>query len=118
MVTVKGNVVEFTFYRPQAGSLHLVGDFNGWREHELSMQRGSDGYWRAALTLPAGTYKFRYRADGRWFTDFAAFGVEKSPFGWDSVVRVEEAHKAAPAPKPAVLAMPRRLPAAVPVSAA
>jgi 1,4-alpha-glucan branching enzyme len=36
MVTVKGDWVEFRFYRPQAGSVDVVGDFNGWQEGQLA----------------------------------------------------------------------------------
>lgn len=88
MVTVKGNIAEFIFFRPQAQQVFVAGDFNGWHETELAMIRGDDGYWRVAVLLPPGDFKFRYRCDGRWFTDFAAFGVEHGPFGWDSIVRV------------------------------
>jgi 1,4-alpha-glucan branching enzyme len=82
--------VEFSFYRPQAQSVYLAGDFNHWRAGELLMSRQEDGYWKAWLELPPGTYKFRYCADGLWYTDFAAFGVEPGKYGFDSVVHVEE----------------------------
>jgi len=88
MVTVDGEFVEFRFFRPQARQVHLAGDFNNWRERELPMSRLADGYWLARLRLPSGDFKFKYRADGVWFTDFAAFGVEPGQFGLDSVVRV------------------------------
>ena len=87
MVTLNKDVVEFQFYRPEAQQVHLVGDFNNW-QRDLLMQRGDDGYWRVQLALPAGEFRFRYCADGAWFTDFAAFGVEPGGFGLDSVVRV------------------------------
>ncbi len=93
MVLVHGNSVEFSFYRPQAQSVHLVGDFNGWQDNALPMRRGSDGYWRLAVRLPAGTFRFRYQADGEWFVDYAAFGLDPGPFGLDSMVVVPvEAH--------------------------
>ena len=88
MVDVKGNMAEFTFYRPHADTVFLAGDFNDWRENELSMIRSQDGYWTAKMHLPAGEFKFRYCADGVWYTDYAAFGVEPGTFGLDSVVRV------------------------------
>jgi hypothetical protein len=52
------------------------------------MVRGAHGYWIARMRLPAGEFKFRYCADGEWFTDFAAFGVEPGRFGLDSILRV------------------------------
>jgi len=54
------------------------------------MRRCEDGHWELDMDLPAGTFKFRYQADGKWFTDFAAFGVEPGPGGMDSLVRVPE----------------------------
>lgn len=91
MVTVRGNWVEFRFYRPQAKEVHIAGDFNGWKQNELPMTRTEDGYWLARIRLSAGDFRFRYFADGAWFTDYAAFGVEPGQFGLDSVVRVRPA---------------------------
>ena len=67
-----------------------MGDFNDWREGELPMARKADGYWTARMRLPAGEFKFRYYADGEWYTDYAAFGVEPGEFGLDSMVRVPQ----------------------------
>lgn len=91
MVTVTDTHVEFCFYRPQADRVEILGDFNDWREGELLMQPTPDGYWRASLLLPAGVYTFRYRADGEWFTDYAAFGIEPGEHGMNSIVRVAPA---------------------------
>jgi len=91
MVAVKDNWAEFKFFRPNARMVFLVGDFNGWGENELPMACGTDGYWHARLRLPAGAFRFRYYADGQWFTDYAAFGLEQGPVGLDSVVVVKPA---------------------------
>ena len=88
MVTLKNELVEFAFYRPDAQDVQLAGDFNDWQPGQLPMVPSDDGYWTARIPLPAGEFKFRYWADGQWFTDFAAFGVEPGVFGLDSVVRV------------------------------
>jgi 1,4-alpha-glucan branching enzyme len=93
MVTVKGNLVEFNFFRPQAQQVHLVGDFNQWRKEHLPMSRQSDGYWRTRLHLPSGEFLFRYCTDGEWFTDYGAFGVQDGHMGLNSVVRVEGTEK-------------------------
>ena len=79
---------EFRFFRPNASGVFLVGDFNDWRTDQLKMVRHEDGYWVLRLPLPAGDYKFRYVADGAWYTDFAAFGIEPARFGLNSVVLV------------------------------
>ncbi|MFP3937982.1 MAG: hypothetical protein ACLFVW_06535 [Phycisphaerae bacterium] len=89
MVSIRGEVVEFKFFRPDADEVHLAGDFNGWRVGELPMQPTEDGHWLARMRLPAGDFRFRYCADGQWYTDYAAFGLEPGRFGLDSIVRVE-----------------------------
>jgi 1,4-alpha-glucan branching enzyme len=81
--------VQFSFYRPYAQSVNVVGDFNGWHESSLPMVRDRRGWWRYELRLSPGYYQFRYRCDGQWFTDYAAFGVEHSPYGLNSVLKVE-----------------------------
>lgn len=91
MVNVSNNWVEFSFYRPKAVQVHIVGDFNQWRQGELPMVRTAQGYWIARVRLPGGLYKFRYWSDGQWFADYAAFGLEYGPFGPDSVVMVADA---------------------------
>jgi len=88
MVTVTEDWVEFRFFRPSANRVHLAGDFNSWREGELRMVPSGDGYWVAKMKLPPGEFRFRYCADGEWFADYAAFGVEPGRFGLDSIVLV------------------------------
>ncbi len=92
MVTVKGNTAYFRFFRPDARSVELTGDFNEWRTGEVRMKSDPDGYWKASLRLPEGSYRFRYFADGRWYVDYAAFGLACGPFGPDGVVRIPASH--------------------------
>ena len=90
MVKVKENTVEFRFFRPQASAVFLVGDFNSWREDTLPMRRKADGYWSERLLLHEGEFRFRYLADGQWFTDYGAFGIEVGPMGTNSILRIGE----------------------------
>lgn len=90
MVTqLPDGTVEFRFYRPGARHVTLAGEFNGWHKQSLPMRMGPDGWWRYQLRLAPGCYQFRYLADDEWHTDYAAFGLEHSPFGVNSVVRVD-----------------------------
>ena len=82
--------VEFRFYRPGARQVFLAGEFNAWQEGCLSMLRDASGFWHARLALAPGEYQFRYLADGQWFNDYAAFGLEKGPFGWNSVLKIDQ----------------------------
>jgi len=65
-----------------------VGTFNQWRENHTPMEDLGDGWWGAELLLGDGLHQFRYRADGEWFTDFAAHGVEHSKWGMNSLAMV------------------------------
>lgn len=92
MVTLtRNNRVEFRFFRPQANQVYLVGDFNNWNRLSTPMQRTPEGEWIHVTDLRHGIHQFKYFADGEWFPDYAAFGLEPGPFGWNSVVVVEPA---------------------------
>lgn len=88
MVRNDGEWTEFMFYRPGARQVSIAGEFNDWRTGEATMIPTGDGYWKARMRLPAGEFRFRYCADGEWFADYAAFGVEPGRFGMDSILRV------------------------------
>jgi 1,4-alpha-glucan branching enzyme len=83
----KGMVhVTFTLPDSEAGSLHLLGDFNGWKPvHAMSRV---DGTWKASVDLePGRTYEFRYLADDdRWLNDPEADGYVANQFGSDNCV--------------------------------
>src|SRR3954462_5172556 len=79
-------MVEFRFFRPEAAAVTVAGDFNAWDRDALPMRRTTDGWWHAQVALGGGEYRFRYLADGNWFTDYASNGVEKDATGWNSVL--------------------------------
>jgi 1,4-alpha-glucan branching enzyme len=81
--------VHFSFLRPDAEGVSLSGDFNGWHKSSMPMSRDQNGWWRYRFRMAPGTYQFRYLSDGQWFTDYAAFGLERGPFGWNSVLKVD-----------------------------
>lgn len=87
----KNGLVQFSFYRPGAKSVALAADFTRWAAGALTMRPQGDGWWTAAMPLPGGEYRFRYVADGVWYTDYASYGVESSKLGgWNSVLFVPE----------------------------
>lgn len=88
MVTVSENTARFRFFRPGAKSVEVVGDFNNWHLGQIRMRPEGHGYWLVDLVMPPGCYQFRYRADGQWFTDYAAYGIVQGPLGVNSVVRI------------------------------
>lgn len=87
----------FRFRHGTPGPVFLVGDFCHWQKDHLPMRRVSEHEWMLMLRLPPGNYEFRYCAQGQWFTDYAAFGVNPNHFKeFNSVLRVPKVRAAAP----------------------
>jgi len=98
----------FRFRHATDGPVYVVGDFSGWQTDHLPMRPAEDFGWVLMIRLPPGTYEFRYVADGRWYTDYAAFGVVQNVFGeFNGLVRVPKV-KAARAPRVALPGPSRR----------
>ena|SRR5688572_29012412 len=92
MTSVRANgEVEFRFFRSGVREVRLAADFTEWQEQALSMLDEGNGWWTTRVRLGAGEYRFRYVADGQWFTDFASHGVELKKQIWNSVLVVPEA---------------------------
>jgi 1,4-alpha-glucan branching enzyme len=91
MTSVKSNgQVEFRFFRANASEVAVAGDFTQWQENAIAMRHEGNGWWVARLAIEPGEYRFRYVADGKWFTDFASHGVELKKSVWNSVLLVPE----------------------------
>ncbi|MDB5174753.1 MAG: glycoside hydrolase family 13 [Phycisphaerales bacterium] len=82
--------VEFRFFRRDVRSVLVIGDFNGWGKSGLAMSPVGDGWWTAQVRFDAGEYRFRYVADGAWFSDYAAHGLEMTKTGFNSILNVPE----------------------------
>jgi 1,4-alpha-glucan branching enzyme len=80
--------VEFRFFRPNASDVKVLGSFNQWDGDSLTLEPEGDGWWSANSAIEPGEYRFRYWADGHWFTDYASHGVEWGKHGWNSVLVV------------------------------
>jgi 1,4-alpha-glucan branching enzyme len=86
----KEGFVEFRFFRRDARDVRIVGDFDDAGDGGFAMRAGSDGWWHAKVPLQSGEYRFRYVADGAWYTDYASNGVEVTKSGVNSVLVVPE----------------------------
>lgn len=82
--------IEFRFFRAKARQVNVVGDFNQWSRTSTAMRPLGDGWWAATLRFESGDYRFRYFADGEWYTDYASNGIEKDKWGTNSVLVVPE----------------------------
>lgn len=59
---------EFRYKRPDADSVSLMSEFNGWKA--VPMTRGTDGVWKAKISLPPGTQAYKFLVNGtEWVLD-------------------------------------------------
>lgn len=82
------NALRFSLYAPQAASVALVGDFNGWGSMaEVSLKPAGKGMWSVVVPLPSGRYQYAFLVDGqRWVTDPRAEQHVNDDFGRQNAV--------------------------------
>lgn len=80
---------KFIFQHNTEGPVFIAGSFNKWNTSATPMGKVAPGRWEVILDLPPGEHQFRYYAAGRWFTDYAADGIERNPMGsYNSIIVV------------------------------
>lgn len=82
-------LVRFELVAPEARSVSLVGDFNGWDPTRLPMRDATgEGAWRIAIRLKRGTvYTYNFLMDGReWVADPSSLRQVNDGFGGTSSV--------------------------------
>ena len=59
---------EFRYKAPDAKSVELMCEFNGWKS--VPMTKGSDGVWTTKVSLSAGTHAYKFLVNGTdWVFD-------------------------------------------------
>ncbi len=83
----KSHWVHFEFIFPDAGSVCLVGTFNGWHSGVSPMIALGQGRWAKDLALPPGDYEYCLVVDGQWTPDPLATETAPNPFGGVNSIR-------------------------------
>ena len=65
---------QFAVWAPNAGSVSVIGDFNGWQPAAHPMTRMPDGGWTIRLELPHGHHQYVFLVDGQPTLDPNAMG--------------------------------------------
>lgn len=60
--------VVFKFFAPEANSVAIAGDFNGWRKDDL-LTKDDNGNWYGKFKIKPGLYQYKFIVDGRWMLD-------------------------------------------------
>ena len=72
VVLPRGNATatehEFRYKNPDAKSVELMSEFNGWKG--VSMTKGNDGVWTARVSLTPGKHAYKFLVNGTdWVFD-------------------------------------------------
>lgn len=66
--TAKADDHEFRYKAPDAKSVELMCEFNGWKS--VQMTKGDGGVWTAKVSLSPGTYGYKFLVNGTdWMLD-------------------------------------------------
>ena len=59
---------EFHYKAPDAKSVELMGEWNGWKSTQMT--KGDNGVWTAKVSLNPGTYGYKFLVNGTdWVFD-------------------------------------------------
>lgn len=74
-------LVEFNLNMPDAKSISLVGDFNGWNSNSIKLTN-KNGLWIAKIKIKQGRYQYAFVIDGKkWIPDPNSTMYVDSGFG-------------------------------------
>jgi hypothetical protein len=75
--------VRLVLLQPEARSVSVAGDFNGWNPGQTKMERSEGGMWTATIALKPGRYQYMFVVDGKqWIAD--PFAVDGAGDGFGS----------------------------------
>jgi 1,4-alpha-glucan branching enzyme len=86
-ITPKSKVT-FALHAPEAGAVRLAGCFTHWQDAAVNLRKQKDGTWKTTLSLPPGTYEYRFLVDGEWRDDPACLSRKPNSFGSQNCIRV------------------------------
>jgi len=82
-----GHKQTFRIRAPGAERVQVVGDFTHWQQSPINLKPEADGLWQASVSLPPGTYHYRFLVDGQWRDDPECTLRVANPFGSENMVR-------------------------------
>jgi len=60
----------FIYKDPKAKEVKIAGDFNNWiPDKDVLSERDEDGTWKKMISIPPGTYQYKFYIDGEWKED-------------------------------------------------
>ncbi|HEX5645745.1 MAG TPA: isoamylase early set domain-containing protein [Nitrospira sp.] len=79
--------VRLVLLQPNAQSVSVAGDFNGWNPANTKLERTDGGMWTVTLPLKPGRYEYMFVIDGKqWIADPLATEAATDGFGAQNAV--------------------------------
>lgn len=79
--------VRLVLLQPDAKSVSVAGDFNGWNPARTKLERSDGGMWTATIPLRPGRYQYMFVIDGtQWIADPLAPEDAGDGFGSENAV--------------------------------
>ncbi len=79
--------VRLILLQPEAASVSVAGDFNGWNPAQTPLERSDGGMWTATIPLKPGRYQYMFVIDGKeWIADPLAEEETTDGFGAHNAV--------------------------------
>jgi hypothetical protein len=82
------SVVQFVYVAPQAKTVSIVGDFNGWDATKAPLTRVNSNLWTVTLPLSVGRHLYSFVVDGTWQPDPGAPRDPDDGFGHANSVKI------------------------------
>jgi len=73
--------INFIYNAPQAQSVNLVGDFNGWNPAANPMKQMPDKAWFLTVELKHGHHRYAFLVDGTLTLDPRGLGITRNDKG-------------------------------------
>ena len=79
--------VRLVLLQPDARSVSVAGDFNGWNPRQTKLERSEGGMWTTTIVLKPGRYQYMFVIDGKqWVADPLAEEGAGDGFGAQNAV--------------------------------
>jgi len=69
-IAPKTRTTALEYFAPEANTVAVAGDFNGWDAQAHMLKKSKAGWWKTTLKLPPGRYQYRFVVNGeQWSED-------------------------------------------------
>ena len=82
--------IQFVFTAPEAQTVSLRGDFNGWDTFANPMKKDKKGIWKVTVNMKPGRYEYRFFVDENWENDPSCTECVPNKLGSMNCVRIVE----------------------------